>query len=141
MLVILLPEQVMQYWDEVKYYIEAALPVHKQRCYDMQKVLMHVLGGVLLVAFLTDRQKKIIAVFSITIVRDNVTAVNNMEIMTGYALRQLEKEEIYSMMRTLKGLAREKKCGNIIFYTDIEDTIKSFEEGGWKKHSFMMWEV
>lgn len=141
MLVILLPEQVPTHWDEIRYYIEASMPVHKQHRYDMKKILMHILGGVLLVSFLTDRNGIIVAVFTLDIVRDERTGVNNLEILTGYSLRVLTPEEIDDMMRTLKPLAVSKRCSNILFYTDIEDAISMFEAGGGKAHNFVMWEV
>ena len=90
MLVILLPEQVPKYWPEIRYYIVNALPVHKHAGHDVRSILMHILGGVLLVAFLTDKNGIIIAVFTLTVVKDEVTGVNNLEIMTGYPYRDWE---------------------------------------------------
>lgn len=141
MLVILLPEQVPKHWNEIRHYIEAAMPVHKQAGYDMKKVLLHILGGVILVAFLTDADGIIVAVFTLTVVRDESTGTNNLEITTGYAMRLLTPEEVADMLVTLRPYARSKQCGNILFYTDILEAVKMFEEGGAKKHNFVMWEV
>jgi hypothetical protein len=141
MLVILLPEQVPEHWGELKHYVEMALPVHKQVGYDMSNILLHILGGVLLVAVLADKRGVIIAVFTITVERDQITKTNNLVILTGYATKMLEKEEVEDMLVTLRPLARSKDCGNILFYTDIEQAIKSFELGGGQTHNFVMWEV
>lgn len=141
MLVILLPEQIAEYWDEIRYYIEQALPVHKSKGYDMRQVFMHVLGGVLLIAVYKDEENKIVAVFTLTVVRDAVTSVNNLEIVTGYAIRYLEKDEVEKCLVTLKPLARSKGCRNIMFYTDIEKSIESFKQGGAQVHTYLTWEV
>ena len=39
MLVILAPEEIPKYWDEVKYYIESSLPIHQQYGYSMPEIL------------------------------------------------------------------------------------------------------
>lgn len=141
MLVILLPEQVAEHWDELKFYIESALPFHIFRKYNMEQLFMHILGGVLLVAVLKDGNGKIVAVFSITVRRDAITEVNNLEILTGYALHMLSKDEVDKMMVTLKPLAKSKNCRNIIFYTDGEKVIESFKQGGAQVHTHLIWEV
>jgi hypothetical protein len=141
MLVILLPDQIAEYWDELKYYIESALPMHKSKGYDMGQLFMHVLGGVLLIAVFKDKENKIVAVFTITVVRDAVTGVNNLEIVTGYAIRYLEKDEVEGCLVTLKPLAKSKDCRNIMFYTDIEKSIESFKQGGAQVHTHLIWEV
>lgn len=141
MLVVLLPEQIAEHWDELKFYIEHALPVHKSKGYDMRSVFMHVLGGVLLIAVLQDEDRKIIAVFTITVVRDPITSINTLEIVTGYAVRMLTKDEVDSMLVTLKPLAKHKSCRNIVFFTDIEMVIKVFKESGAVEHTHLIWEV
>lgn len=141
MLVILTPEQTVKYWDEMKGYIELALPVHLQRGYSMPSMQMNALGGVLLSAFLTDSEGIIIAVFSFTVRRDSVTGVNNLEITTGFSERMLKKEEVEDMMLTFKRYAKDKGCGQILFYTDIKEAKEAFKGGGAEEHTLLTWEV
>lgn len=141
MLVILTPEQIPRFWDEVKYYIETSLPVHQQYGYSMQKVLMNILGGVLLVGFLTDTEQKIVAVFTFSVRRDTITEVCTLEILTGFAERILTKEEVDDMMNTVKKLAVDKGCKNILFYTDIKESIEMFRQSGATLHGHLIWEV
>lgn len=141
MLVILLPEQVAEHWSEVKWYIEAALPVHKQKGYDMSRVFMNILGGVLIVAVLTDDNGVVIGVFTMTILRDTVTGVKTLEIMTGYAVRVPSVGEGNKMMETIRGLAKLKGCSRITFYTDIQEPIAALMQVGAEKHTYLTWEV
>ena len=141
MLVILLPDQIVKHWDELRYYIESSMPIHKKRKYDMAKIIMHIIGGVLLVTCLKDKDGSIIAVFTLTVVRDKVTGINSLEIMTGYAVRMLVKEEIDNIMKTVYPLARDKGCTNVLFYTDSEQVIDAFKQGGAIAHTYLMWEV
>lgn len=141
MLVVLLPEQIAEHWNELRFYIEQALPVHKSKGYDMRAIFMHILGGVLLISVLKDEEGKIIAVFTLTVVRDAVTGINTFEILTGYAIRMLTKEEVDRVLVTVRPLAKSKGCKNIIFYTDIEKVIEVFKQSGAELHTHLIWEV
>ena len=141
MLVILAPEEIPKYWDEVKYYIESSLPIHQQYGYSMPKILMNILGGVLLVSYFADSTGRIIAVFTLTVRRDTITEVNTLEILTGYSERILTKEEMEDMISSIKKLAESKGCKSILFYTDIKNSIQMFKEVGATLHGHLIMEV
>ena len=141
MLVILAPEEIPKYWDEVKYYIESSLPIHQQYGYSMPKILMNILGGVLLVSYFADNTGRIIGVFTLTVRRDTITEVNTLEILTGYSERILTKEEMENMMTSIRKLAESKGCKNILFYTDIKNSIQMFKEAGATLHGHLIMEV
>lgn len=141
MLVIMLPEQVVNHWDELGYYIEAALPVHMQKGYDMNKALEHVVGGTLLVALLTDKDGIIVAVFTLRIQEDRMLGVKNLVIVTGFANRMLTTEEVDDMLMSARKLANSQNCSSILFYTDKDGAVQLFKQSGGTEHKFIMWEV
>jgi hypothetical protein len=141
MLVILLPEQVVNHWEEIRYFIEAALPVQMQRGYDMNRVLEHIVGGSLLVALLTDKDGIIVAVFTLRVQEDRMLGVKNLVIVTGYASRMLVESEVDDMLLPAKKLAERQQCKSILFYTDKEGAIQLFKQSGGTEHKFIMWEV
>jgi hypothetical protein len=141
MLVILLPEQVPEHWEEIKYYIEAALPVHMQKGYDLNKVLEHIVGGLLLVAVLTDKTGTIVAVFTLRVQEDRMLGVKNLVIVTGFANKMLSVQEVDDMLFTARKLAISQGCSSILFYTDKEGAVQLFKDAGGTEHKFIMWEV
>ena len=141
MLVILAPEEIPKYWDEVKYYIESSLPIHQQYGYSMPKILMNILGGVLLVSYFADNTGRIIGVFTLAVRRDTITEVNTLEILTGYSERILTKEEMENMMSSIKKYAKSKGCKSILFYTDIKNSIQMFKGVGATLHGHLIMEV
>lgn len=141
MLVILLPEQVLKHWDELRLYIEAALPVHMQKGYDMNKVLEFVVVGQLMVALLVNKEGTIIGVFSFRVQTDRMLGVKTLVLVTGFSDRILTPDDMDKVFETLKPLAREQGCSNILFYTDKEDAVKLMKASGGSEHKFLMWEV
>jgi len=121
MLVLLLPNQVMHYWDIIKEGIEGTLPpyvVHNEET--MENVQMAFLLGSAQCWVYVDKTPKVKCVLTTKVVYDSFTGSQVFEIATMYAFYTITGDEWIEGFTTLSKYAIGRKCKKMIFYTNEE---------------------
>lgn len=141
MLVKLLPEQVMNFWDLIKDSIENSLPPYvtsnPQR---MARIQEHLFGGILQcwVPAILGEAPRVLGFVITKVVYDDSTDSANLLIFSMYAVEKWDISVWNEGFQTLKKFAKSRGCESIIGYTNEEGAIRFAERfGGEAEYTFL----
>lgn len=131
MLVKLLPEQVMNYWDLIKEGIEACeSSVNSYEPMDMESVQAHLLGGVIHCWVSVNKKPKVVAFVITKIVHSDFTNNASLLILAIYAFEKTTGSDWVEGFETLKKFALSRGCKKIIGYTINDKVLKIVDKFG-----------
>ena len=143
----LLPEQIAEHWNVIKYAVENSLPPiagneHPDRT---NRILSAALAGRISVWASYERvdeyRIKFEGVVLTKILYDDVSGTKQLLIYSIFGYNQVSKESWNQALVTLSTYAVNKKCSQIIAYTDHEYIKKiAIQLGGTSRH-FISFEV
>jgi hypothetical protein len=146
MLTKLLPDQISNFWDVIKYSVEGSLPPivgdHPDR---MNRILSSLLCGKSECWASYNRQDKGIKFEGIVLTKmiyDDASDTRNLLIYCLYGYEDVNKESWLDGIKALTKYAKSKKCNQIIAYTEygyLVNIAKSL--GGNAKHTLVTFDV
>ena len=144
MLVMLLPGQIAEKWDILRYGVEEAVPpTISSSPRVMNNILMSLLDGSAQcwVEYKVEEEKIVVYGFVITtIMEDFLSGVRNLLIYSLFGARPIEDDIWIRGLETMRKYARANGCEKVMAYSNIdriEEIVKSL--GGeieWKFISF-----
>ena len=142
MLTRLLPDQISQYWDIIKYAVEQSLPPIAGEGPDkMNKILTSLISGEseCWASYTTDgEQRRFEGIVITKITLDDVSNTKNLLIYCLYGYEMVDKSSWTSGFKSLVKYADSKDCHRIIGYTDVPLISKTVERlGGEAKYTFV----
>lgn len=142
MLTKLLPEQISKFWDVIKYAIEESLPpIAGEHPDKMNRILSSALSGGMEV-WVSHKEHKFEAVLCTRILYDDVSNTRNLLIYCFYGYEGISKQSWVEGLRALIEYARNKKCAQIIAYSDVPYIKQAVEYlGGEAKYTFLSFDT
>jgi hypothetical protein len=121
MLLQLLPEQVANYWDIVKFAVEESFPPTVKTRPDMNKILESLLGGSMIAwVSIDDNSKKILGIVTTTISEDICTGTKNLVIYSVYALAEkVGRKNWADGYEAIMKYAKSLGCTHVVGYTKV----------------------
>ncbi len=142
MLTKLLPEQIAQFWDIIKYAIEESLPpIAGEGSDKMNRILTSLLSGKseCWISYTVDgKQRKLEGVGITKIQYDDVSDTKNLLVYCLYSWEGINRSSWTSGFKSLVKYASSKGCNRIIGYTEvpfIADMVKKL--GGEARYTFI----
>lgn len=142
MLTLLLPEQVSEYWNIIKYGIESSLPPTIGESPDkMNRILSSLLCNRLQcwASYKKVEDKIVLEGIVVTkILYDDGSDTRNLLIYCLYGYKEVGKGSWLEGLKALAKYANAKRCSRIIAYTDVPyivDIVKKL--GGEAKYTFV----
>jgi len=143
MLLLLMPDQVNTYWEDIKEGMHKAVP---QSVPDRDtKVLQKLLTGMMQmwVSYRKEDDKVVIDAGVLTaLVEDQVHETGNLLLYCLWAIGKTHQSSWTEGMEALKKFAKGQGCNRVISYSDQEDMIGLCRyTGGEARHMFLTWDV
>lgn len=142
MVVKLLPEQISEYWEVVKYAIENSLPPIANEASDkMNRILESLINDSMQcwVMYKEENEVRRLQVVCITsLLQDFCSGTNNLLIYSLFGFSEVTEDEWKDGFEILSIWGRSFRCSRIIAYTDV-DRIKEIVSklGGESKYSLV----
>lgn len=137
----LLPEQVMKYWNHIKYAIEETIPPHiTSNSQSMSRIQEHLFGGVLQCWTPVEigENPRILGFIVTRILYDDIACTSNLLLFSVYGLEDWSFGVWTKGFQILKKYAKSRGCQNIVGYTNSEVLIKIAERfGGSGEYTFL----
>ncbi len=142
MLTRLLPDQISQFWDVIKYAIEQSLPPIAGEGPDkMNKILTSLLSGrsdCWASYTVNGDQRRFEGIVITKITHDDVSDTKNLLIYCLYGYEMVDKSSWTSGFKSLVKYASSQGCHRIIGYTDVPFITKTVEKlGGETRYTFI----
>ena len=126
MLTHLLPEQVADFWDIIKYALEESLPPIAGESPDkMNRVLSAALSGSLDVwaSYTKEEVNKFEGIVTTQFLYDDASNAKNLLIYSIYGYEKINRSSWFQGLDTLVKYAKGNNCNQIIAYSSIKDII------------------
>ena len=142
MLVKLLPEQISEYWDIIKYAVENSLPPIANEAYDkMNRILEALLCDSMqcwvLYSEIEDK-RKLEAVVVTTLSTDLSSGVRSLMVYSLYGFSDLSDEAWKSGYETLARWGKGLGCNRVTAYTDVPKVCEVVKNlGGEARYMFV----
>ena len=132
MLLKLMPEQVSEYWDGIKFAVEEALPpVVGETPEKMNNILMALLNGEMDCWVSYRKEESGVVGFVITtITHDSCSDTTNLLLYVIYGMDQTKGVDWIEGYQALRKFALSKGCHRIIGYTTSDKVIKIAKKFG-----------
>ena len=139
MLVQLLPDQVMHYWDLVKEALENTLPPYvTDSDKKMEEMQMSFLMCKAVFWIYVNSEPRVIFCLTTRVIEDEFTGSRSLEITSIFSYSKIMGEEWIDGLETIKKYAKGKNCTKIIAYTDEPLVIKITQKLGFEaKYTFI----
>ena len=133
MLIHLMPEQVMDYWDILKEGVMETLPSHVTRDDEkMVNVQMSLLGGTSQCWVNMTEEKKINASVITRVIYDDMVDMNILILVSIFGFDKISGEDWVAGYSTLSEFAKLRKCESIAGYSNHPVILKIAEKLGAK---------
>ncbi len=133
MLVMLMPDQVMRYWDLVKEGLEETLPPYVTNSPNkMEDIQMGLLIGKAQCWLFINNEPTVKCVVITRTIHDDLTDSEIFEITSLRSFNKILGEEWVEGFETIKKYAYGCKCDKIVFYSDNEIMLKITGKLGFK---------
>ena len=142
----LLPEQISNLWEIIKYAVEQSLPpIVTENEDNMNNILSSALSGKIDVWVSyekTDKGNKLEGVMLTNFLFDEVSKRRNLLIYCLYGYNNVGFKSWIEGLQTLTKYAKSRDCGQIIAYTDVPYMIDLTRKlGGEAKYTFCSFNV
>jgi len=144
MLIKLLPEQIPQYWDEIKEGLLRTIPegVPDRSSKILNKLLLGSAQCWLSYHRNNSNDPEVDAVIITVIVEDQVHDTLNLDIYALWALSETQRSSWIEGIEALKKYAKKKGCNRIIGRSDVESVLRFVElAGGQAKYTLISFDV
>lgn len=146
MLTKLLPDQISEFWNIIKYSIEQSLPpVVGEHPNKMNNILISAMEGSIDVWASYNRGEgtnKFEGIVLTEVLYDRPSRTRNLLIYCLYGYESVDKESWQDGLTTLTKYADGKKCSQIIAYTDVQMIVDIVNQlGGEAKYTFISFDV
>jgi len=118
------PQDIMNYWPQIKECINASLPPHIKDCAEsLLKIQENLLIGILdcWMGYEPGNQSKVYALATTGIVTDEFSGTRNLLVYTLSTLNPHPQAIWHESLEYLSKYARSKNCENIIAYTNLPE--------------------
>jgi len=143
MLLLLMPEQVSNYWEDIKRGMHEAVPesVPDRDAKVLQKLLVGMMQ--VWVSYRREEDKVIVDGAAVTaFVDDQVHETRNLLLYCLWAIGQSHQSTWVEGMEALKKFAKSKGCNRVVGYTELENVIGlCHHTGGEARYTFCTWDV
>ena len=142
MLTRLLPDQISQFWDVIKYAIEQSLPpIAGESPGRMNRILTSLISGGsdCWASYTIDGdQRRFEAIVITKMLYDDVSDTKNLLIYCLYGYEIVDRSSWASGLKSLVKYASGKGCHNIVAYTDVPGIVDLVKRlGGEAKQTFI----
>lgn len=146
MLTKLLPEQISNFWDIIKYAVEQSLPpVVGEHQDKMNRILAAALSGRIDVWASYARngdETRFEGIVLTKILYDDAVDMKNLLIYCIYGYEQIDKESWLSALNALTKYAKGKGCKLIVAYTELPYVVRIAQRlGANTRYTFLSFEV
>ena len=143
MLLLLMPEQVTNYWDEIKVGMNKALPPGASD--RDQTLLAKMLGGIVQVWVSYYKENDVAVVDGVcltSVVEDRIHDIRSLLVYALWAIDETHSDTWQEGMEALKKYAKGRRCSRVIGYTDEETVLGLVKTLGFEaKYTFVTWEL
>ena len=139
MLVKMMPEQVMHYWDNIKEALKGTLPPYVTDSPDKMMKIQAGFLGELVQCWVSVNDKPDVVGFVVTrVLYDDFTDSTNLLIISIYTFEKSTKEDWLGGFETIRKFAKGRGCDKIIAYTNEDKILKVVEMfGGVAEYTFV----
>lgn len=142
MLLLLMPDQIEPYWEDIKDGMRRAVPVSIPD--RDEKVLQKLLLGMMQmwISYRPQENNKVVAGILTAMIEDQIHDRINLLIYALWTIDESKKEDWLEGLEALNKFARGKGCSRIVAYTEATGIIRLAETtGGEAKYRFVSWDI
>ena len=129
MFIQLLPDQIMNNWDDVRPFIEYALPPLAKSDDTMVRIQENLLIGQMQ-CWVSMKDNKAIALVTTKVVVDECSITNNLLIYTIYVSSGTAESLYLEALEVLRKYAESRNCSQLIAYSNLDAVIEIAENLG-----------
>ena len=146
MLTKLLPDQIANFWDIIKYRIEQSLPPTVGEHPDkMNRILSSCLSGKIQcwASYIRSEDKtKFEGIVLTQVLYDDAWYTKNLLIYCLYGYEEIDKQSWFNGLKSIAKYAKKQGCNQVIAFTDVPYMIEKTKElGGEAKYTLCSFDV
>ena len=146
MLVRLIPEQISQFWNVIKYALENSPPLTTEVNYDswINEILTSAMNGSIEVwaSYKKGESVKFEGVVLTSFEIDKFIKKRSLLIYYVFAFRETGKEAWIEGLKTLSKYAKSRNCSRIVAYSNVPEIISTCEKlGGDTSITFISFDI
>jgi len=143
MLIQLLPDQIPEFWEDIKYSLEeSAPPLFIRTQEQLNNILMSLLAEKMQCWVSVDTEKdphEIKGVMTSTIINDGISGTRMFLLYSGYSTGEVEDSFWIEGLKVFKKYAKSKRCKLIGAYSSIPYMKERFAKLGANLETFGYW--
>ena len=146
MLTKLLPDQISEFWDIIKYAIDQSTPpIAGEHPDKMNNILMSAREGSIDVwaSYVKEnKSNKFEGIVLTELLYDKPSKTRNMLIYCIYGYNEVDKQSWVDGIKAILKYANSKKCNQVVAYTNLPHIVEIVESlGGEAKYTFLSFDV